>query len=86
MRVNNYIDTVLNKFAGLITDQVFLMIQNDKELMQEYLNLLASGKDPHTLNCKLGKQIKSKLNLDNAGRCNKPKSTLIRSYERHKIK
>jgi len=86
MKLNNYIDTVLNRFAGPITDQVFLMIQNDKEFMQEYLGLLASGTDPHTLNCKLGKQIKAKFNLKNAGRCKDPKSTLIRSYESHKIK
>ena len=86
MRLNNYIDTVLNKFADTITGQVFLMIQNDKELMQEYLNLMGNDTDPHTLNCELGKRIKSKFNLKNAGRCNDPKSTLIRSYERHKIK
>jgi len=86
MRVKNYIDRVLNKFANDITDRVFLMIQNDKELMQEYLGLLASSAKKDGLNSKVGEQIRVKFNLKNAGRCNDPKSTLIRSYERHKIK
>lgn len=86
MSVDHFIDKVINKFADQITDRVFLMIQNDRELMQEYLNLVASGTNPHILNCKLGKQIKAKYNLKNVGRCKEPKSTLIRSYERHKIR
>jgi len=86
MSLKSYIDKILNKFTEDITDRVFLMIQNDKELMQEYIDLLASGTDPHTLNCELGKQIKVKFNLENSGRCTVPKSTLICSYERHKVK
>jgi hypothetical protein len=81
-----FVDKVLNQFAIRITDHVFLMIQNDKKLMQRYLNIIARGTKPHTLNCKLGKQIKNKFNLKNTGRCKQPQSTLIRSYERHKIK
>jgi len=63
MSVKNYIGRVLNKFAGQITDRVFLMIQSDRELMQEYLNLVASGTNSDTLNRELGKQVKAKFNL-----------------------
>lgn len=77
---------VLNRLAGEITDRVFLMIENDKELMQEYRKLVAGGTNQHGLNSSLGKQIRVKFNLENDGICTKPKSTLIKSYTRHKIK
>lgn len=95
---NCYIDRVLNRFAAQITnlevlnrladditDRVFFMIENDRELSQDYCELVNSGTNQHGLNSSLGKQIRVKFNLKNAGRCNNPKSTLIRSYERHKI-
>ena len=86
MNLDSFIGEVLGAFADGITDQVFLMIQNDRNLMQKYLNLVKSGTDPHMFNCKLGNQIKAKFSLENGGRCTNPKSTLICSYERHKIK
>lgn len=77
---------VLNRLAGEITDRVFLMIENDNELMQEYQKLVASGTNRYGLNSSLGKQTRVKFNLENNGICTKPKSTLIKSYTRHKIK
>lgn len=84
--MTNFIDEVLNQFAGDITDKVFLMIQNDPKLMEKYLKLINKS-DLNTLNAKIGRAVKEKFNLDNIGKCDKQKSTLIiDSYERHKIK
>ena len=85
--VNTFIEKVLAKFADNITDRVFLMVQGDKELMNEYQKLFdkknASGVDLDTLNSHLGKAIKVRFNLDNIGLCDTPESTLLRTYERH---
>ena len=85
--MNSFITQVLNQFSDNITDRIFLMIQEDKELMNEYLNLLdrknSSGVDLDTLNSHVGKAIRTKFNLDNIGISKKPKSTLIKTYERH---
>jgi hypothetical protein len=83
MILDEFSKKVLNKFSDNITDRVFLMIQKDEELMQEYRALLKRGKDQHAINSHLGKKIRMVFNLYNAGRCNDPESTLIQSYERH---
>lgn len=87
--MEQFIKKVLSRFTDNITDRIFLMIQNDSELMGEYLNLLDRHKeniDLDTLNSNIGKYIKNYLNLDNIGESKKPKSTLIRTFTRHKIK
>ena len=97
---NDYIDRVLKKFSGQIldqddlkrraddiTDQVFLMIEKDKYLITEYRNLVNSGTyKQHGLNSLLGRRIREAFHLQNIGRCSAPKSELIQSYERHKVK
>jgi len=82
---NAYIDKVVKKFTDEITDCVFLMIQNDGTLKQEYEGLTRKDVEKHALNCQLGKRIREAFQLSNAGRCGQPKSTLISSYERHKV-
>jgi len=83
MKLDEFCRKVLNKFSDSVTDQVFLMIQNDRELIKDYLALIAGGGQPHTINGELGKTIKSVFNLNNVGRCQHPQSPLIQSYERH---
>lgn len=39
--MKDFLRKILNQFADDITDKVFLLIQNDKELMAEYLMLEA---------------------------------------------
>ena len=87
--MKEFIESVLNKFTYDITDKVFLMIQEDKDLMIEYLDLLDRHKgniDLDTLNSNIGKSIKNYLNLENIDVSQEPKSTLIRTFMRHKIK
>jgi hypothetical protein len=63
-----------------ITDRVFLIIQRDRDLMQEYLLAVQSeGRD--TVNRSIGKEVKAHYKLENAPRRElEPDSTLIQSH------
>ena len=54
--------SVLNK---KITDEVFLLIQSDRELMRQYLDLVANN-GVATTNRLIGKTVKNRYGLDNA--------------------
>jgi hypothetical protein len=74
-----------NALQGLvedITDHVFMMIQEDRGLMQDYIQQVVEN-DKDTVNKTIGKYIKKRLNLTNLGRCEEPESSLIGSYETH---
>lgn len=74
-------EKMINKFSSTITDNVFLMIQNDKDLMKDYLLLLENHK-LNIINSSLAKEIKKRYNLENKDLKNKsPKSNLIQSFE-----
>lgn len=80
-----FIQKVLEKFTKQITDQVFLMIQNDRDLYIEYCNQCHS-QDKNKLNRDLGKAVKEYfdlVNLDEA-KLEEVKSVLITSYTKQK--
>ena len=80
--LSNFNKIVLSKFAKSITNSVFLMIQNDKALMREYLKLVHKH-NVKPVNMSIGKAIKDTFNLNNfPGRENKPTSTLIQSHQK----
>ena len=65
-----------------ITDNVFMVIQEDRALMKQYIDqVIADGKD--NVNQTIAKYIKNRLNLTNLGRDDDPASSLISSYEKH---
>ncbi len=70
---------ILNK---KITNEIFLIIQNDKQLMNEYLRAIeAVGLD--TLNQSIGKEIKKAYKLTNINeREDSPSCTLIQSHQK----
>ena len=78
---------VMNAYLDDITDQVFLKIQNTRGLMEDYLKLVKNHEVTiDQLNRKIGNVVKNSLNIGNKGKYKKqPKSTLIKSYERHKL-
>jgi hypothetical protein len=80
MNINQFTKKAIDKFTVDITDKMFLLIQNDKELMQDYLNLLSDNKR-HVVNSSIAKAIKDKFNLDNIGESQEPESTLIKTFE-----
>ena len=65
-----------------ITDNVFIVIQEDRALMKQYIEqVIADGRD--NVNQTIGKYIKNRLNLTNLGRDEEPSSSLISSFEKH---
>jgi hypothetical protein len=79
--VATFAEQVTSRFAKRITDQVFLLIQSDRELMFQYLRLV----EQHGLmnvNQQIGKHIKSRFNLTNDdSRQDSPTSLLIQSHQ-----
>ena len=65
-----------------ITDHVFGVIQEDYELMQQYIQQVKEN-DRDTVNKVIDKYIKKRLNLTNLGREDDSESSLIKSYEKH---
>lgn len=83
MEINDFINKVINEKNKIITDEVFLLIQNNHELMQDYLRLVEE-KGLDEVNRQIGKGIKACYNLANdVEREADPKSTLISSYQMH---
>lgn len=71
--------SILNK---KITNEVFLIIQNDRDLMYEYLRAVEKeGLDK--VNQTIGKQVKDSYKLVNINdRENNPSCTLIQSHQK----
>ncbi|MDP8240508.1 MAG: hypothetical protein P9X24_15560 [Candidatus Hatepunaea meridiana] len=82
--IEEFNNKVIDKFVDSITDRVFLMIQEDRYLMLEYLRLV-SNESLDSVNMSLGKAVKNRLNLGNAEEEEKPQSSLIKSYTKHVI-
>jgi len=81
MELSEFNDEVLNRFSAEITDLVFLMIQDDRDMMQMYLGVVGD-KGKGTVNRSLGKAIKARYSLDNLPtRENEPLSSLISSHQ-----
>ena len=81
-QIESIAEDALDKLIVNITDDVFLTIQADRVLMQQYLEQVTEhGRD--TVNKAIGKYVRVRLGLTNEGRENEPVSTLIASYEKH---
>lgn len=83
MTQKEFTNKVMNRFTEEITDQVFLFIQKDKELLRDYLHLLNESK-LNSVNSNIAKAIKSRYNLTNLDSKGEPKSLLILDYEKFK--
>lgn len=82
MTTEQFAQKVTDKFNEELADLVFQYIENDAELMHDYLRLV-SDKDLDTVNKALGRKIKEKFGVENLDRNNNPKSKLIQSYTKH---
>jgi len=77
MEIKDLVDEVIALKNKTITDEVFLLIQNNRDLMQKYLQLVHE-KGVITVNQNIGKMVKTKYNLTNDTERNyEPLSTLI---------
>ena len=80
--ISQFTQHVLNEFTEQLTDQVFLFIENDRELLGQYLHTV-EGKELDTVNAHIAKAIKRHFALESKGeRCDTPKSKLIQGYEK----
>lgn len=81
MKLSEFNEVVLNRFSQEITDQVFLMIEGDRELLQLYLDAVGE-KGKKAVNGHLAKAIKKRYGLDGHGSLEKePRAKLIKSHE-----
>jgi hypothetical protein len=75
-------EDAVNKMNKRITNEIFLIIQNDRELMKEYLRAV----EKHTLdtvNQIIGKEVKRAYGLSNINdREDNPSCTLIQSHQK----
>ena len=69
------------KMNKKITDEIFLIIQNDPKLMHEYLKAVET-KGLDTTNQTIGKIVKKEYKLTNLDREDRPSCTLIKSHQK----
>jgi predicted AlkP superfamily phosphohydrolase/phosphomutase len=80
MEIKNLVDEVISRKNKTITDEVFLLIQNDRGFMREYLELVRE-KGLDVVNRHIGKMVMTRYGLSHEDRRNtEPESTLISSH------
>jgi hypothetical protein len=77
-----FAQNVVNRFYEELTDLMFLYIENDRELIHQYLRLVSES-NLDTVNRALGKKIKEKFGMENLDVNRNPKSKLIQSFTKH---
>jgi hypothetical protein len=82
--LQSFEDKALKQFTKEITDIFFLYIENDPELMHDYLRLIGREGNLDTTNMKLGRAVKSWFHLDDIKETPANLSLLIESYMEHK--
>lgn len=83
MNLNEFKEKALTRFTKEITDLFFLYIEQDEELMHDYLRVIGRDGDLDTTNKKLGEAVKSWFRLENGEVNQEPMSKLIESYTEH---
>ena len=83
MNLEEFKVRALSRFTREITDIFFQYIENDKELLQEYLRTIGRDSDLDTVNKALGLAVKEWFALENGNEISNPQSKLIRSYTEH---
>ena len=83
MNLNDFKNKALGQFTKEITDLFFLYIENDEDLMHDYLRVIGRESDLDTTNKKLGEAVRSWFKLENGEINQEPMSKLIESYTEH---
>ena len=85
--LNDFKEKVIDLFSEKLTDKVFLMIQNDRELMREYLSIIEKRNSLAFVNSEISKEVKKRFDLKNLNQRNEePESLLIQAHEMFKTK
>ena len=81
--LQDFENKALKQFTKEITDLFFCYIQDDPDLMHDYLRLIGRAGDLDTTNKKLGEAVKNWFRLQNGEENQEPMSMLIESYTEH---
>lgn len=85
MNLKDFTDTLMSEFDKNLTDIVFLYIESNKELMEDYLKVVSNNSELKVVNSQIARAIEKHYTLQSTGiRNEKPKSQLIKSYEEFK--
>ena len=76
---------LLSRFTRQLTDQVFLFLQQDPELYEEYQALVRDS-SPNGVNSVLGRMITEAYDLVNLNKETHPQSPLLKKYTRHAVR
>jgi hypothetical protein len=79
MEIKEFLEKVIAGKNRRITDDFFLFIQNDRELMKDYLYLVQEH-DLQTVNQQIARGIEAEYGLIACGENNEPESKLITTY------
>ena len=82
MTLEDFKDDVLQRFTREIADQFFLYIENDRDLLHEYLSILGKENGTDETNQYLVQAVKKYFGLNEQGENHAPKSKLLASYTR----
>lgn len=75
-------EEAIRRMNKKITNEIFLIIQNDRDLMKEYLRAVES-KGLDSVNQIIGKEVKNSYGLVNVNeREDNPSCTLIQSHQK----
>lgn len=78
--MKNFCDKLFVAFEQQITDIVFCFVQNDKELMKDYLDLVANQGNLGWVNSHIAQEIAQRYGLHNTNNEGLPSSNLIQTY------
>ena len=76
---------LLSRFTRQITDQVFLFLQEDPELYQEYQERVRES-TANGVNSVLGRMVTEAYDLVNLNKEKHPRSPLLKKYTRHAVR
>ena len=79
--MNDFLTLMFERFENQITDTIFCFVQNDKELMKAYLDLVAENGNLQYVNSHIAQEIAKRYGLESAqNQIESPNSNLIQSY------
>ena len=78
--MKDFCDKLFTAFEKQITDNIFCFIQNDKELMKDYLDLVAKQGNLGVVNSQIAQKMAQRYGMNNTGKESVPNSNLIQTY------
>ena len=79
--MTEFLILMFERFERQITDDIFCFVQNDKELMKAYLDLVAENGNLQYVNSHIAQEIAKRYGLaSTTNQTENPHSNLIQSY------